>query len=381
MAGAVDVLYVKTPGQPLHAGRAPAMPDWWLAAPLNTVVEIPGTIHPMVDGSKFPVTDSYSGFSVTDEGEIITAVVGGHTDGANGEVWSLRTKDNAPAWRKRRNAPDPTPYFQPYFEGGEPAPRHTYWSTFYVPSKRRVFVVGCYSVPGTGNESFPTIDAYNIDTDTWDPPGTYAYLSLTGYEGPVDGVYSKLHGSNQGAMIDADGVVWTVSATMCYDTNTNIVSAGASGDLSGVTRGPWVDSPERGYAFGLCYGDGQGTTVGLGVNAWTRAGSIVTKRTFNASAALTQFIADVPQYAGMDYDPVHDEYWFYEGRGAKAGRFYVITPNGSNAWDMSIRTFPGAAIAASPDSGIVSRFRYVPFLRGFIMLPAKDHGLYFIRTS
>jgi hypothetical protein len=66
------------------------------------------------------------------------------------------------------------------------------------------------------------------------------------------------------------------------------------------------------------------------------SGSAQISVTINASAAYTQFQADAPTYAAMDYDPDNDRFLFYCGQGAGAGRVYVVTPNATNAWDMSI---------------------------------------------
>ena len=105
--------------------------------------------------------------------------------------------------------------------------------------------------------------------------------------------------------------------------------------------------------------------------------------TFTASAALTQFIAEAPTYAGMDYDAANDRFFFYSGQGAGAGRVYVVTPNDGNIWDMSILTLGvGSVIPANPGgAGINNRLRYVPALGGFVLLANGNSDLYFMRTS
>jgi hypothetical protein len=139
----------------------------------------------------------------------------------------------------------------------------------------------------------------------------------------------------------------------------------------------------RAQFFTLQFGDGQGFDLARGVvatkfNARTGAQTTIT---FNAGAALTQFIADAPSYAGMDYDAANDRFLFYDGRGSAAGRVYAITPNSGNVWDMSILTVTGAAPPATVSAGTNGRFRYVPALGGFIVMPRVDANIYFLRTA
>lgn len=105
--------------------------------------------------------------------------------------------------------------------------------------------------------------------------------------------------------------------------------------------------------------------------------------TFNPSAALTQFLADTPNYPAMDYDSANDQFLFYDGHGTGAGRIYAIQPNAGNTWDLNILPLAAGSLMppAVPDAGINGRFVYVPSLKGFVMLPKGSANLWFIRTS
>src|SRR6185503_2145067 len=105
--------------------------------------------------------------------------------------------------------------------------------------------------------------------------------------------------------------------------------------------------------------------------------------TFKPGDALDQFTKDAPTYAAMDYDPDNDRFLFYCGQGTGAGRIYVVKPNDGNAWDMSLYTFgPGSTPPpATGGGGVNNRFRYVPHLKGFVLLPSAKADLYFIRTA
>ncbi len=136
--------------------------------------------------------------------------------------------------------------------------------------------------------------------------------------------------------------------------------------------------------FCLQWGDGQGfdpqrlvaSRVPLGSGQQITVG-------FNTSSALTQWLADKPAYAAMEYDPNNDRFLFYAGQGDQAGRIYVIQPNDGNTWDMSILSAGSVKVAASPDngSGMHSRMRYVPALRGIVLLARSSANLYFLRTA
>jgi hypothetical protein len=139
--------------------------------------------------------------------------------------------------------------------------------------------------------------------------------------------------------------------------------------------------------FGLTYGDGEGDIAAapVQVNAarFNPATNIMEAISFNSSVALTQFNADTPTYSGMDYDSVNDKFFFYCGQGSGAGRIYVITPNSGTTWDISILSQGGGTTTptATPNSGINSKFTYVPSLKGFVFLPRASSNLNFIRTA
>ena len=149
-------------------------------------------------------------------------------------------------------------------------------------------------------------------------------------------------------------------------------------------RWPYAFDAARNQLFGLCFADGEG--YGPAVLNAVRvpiAGNTAHAVTFAASPALSQFMADSPAYCGMDYDPIGDQFLFYCGQGAGAGRVFVITPNEGNVWDMSLLSL-GASSATPADpgvGGVNNRFRYVAALGGFVLLANEGSDLYFLPTS
>ena len=86
----------------------------------------------------------------------------------------------------------------------------------------------------------------------------------------------------------------------------------------------------------------------------------------------------------MDYDVDNDRFLFYGGASpTAAGRIYVIQPTSGDTWDLSqLLLAPGSRIPPPiPPAGVHNRFRYVPALKGFILLAKGNDNLYFIRTS
>jgi hypothetical protein len=178
--------------------------------------------------------------------------------------------------------------------------------------------------------------------------------------------------------------VWTgILHKWSPDTNawTETGVAGAS-----YFRWPAAYDSARNRFFTLQWGDGQGydLNLGLGATSIDLAANTQTKITFNPSDALTQFQADAPTYSGMDYDIANDKFLFYYG-GGDTKRVYVITPGSGTTWDMSILALgPGTETPDDPPSsgsGINGRFRYVPALKGFVMLPRGTANLFFLRTG
>jgi transposase len=67
--------------------------------------------------------------------------------------------------------------------------------------------------------------------------------------------------------------------------------------------------------------------------------------------------------------------------GGERGKVYVITPAAAATWSISVLPTTGLPDAApASGSGINKRFRYLPTLDGFVLLPQRTSSLYFLRT-
>lgn len=340
-----------------------ALPAWAAAAPLNAWMEIPGT-----SGAGGTSIESYSGWAKLPNGKLAITLAGGHTDGVRNSTVIIDLMVNAPAWVEI-GPPSPTHTYEvAYEEDGKPVCCHTYYSTMWVPTTNRLMRFGAIYVSISGNTSYFTVDGFSLDTNTWDPAGTYVNLP----QGQAGTGYNPI--TNK--VLLSGGVQY-------YEPLTGAVTNIATGGIN-MPRAPWTWDSTRNQFFGLCFGDNQEVSQHLGVVAVKVAGATASAITIAESAARTQFVADVPYYAGMTYDPVNDCYLFYCGsRAGTAGRIYKVTPNNTTTWDMSIFSYGSGGItpAQTVASGIMSKFTYVPELNGVVMMTTKATNLYFMRTS
>jgi hypothetical protein len=365
---------------PAPAPSAPRTlnPAWIQSVPLNTWVAIPGTIHA---GSAAAPTDnpldiscssnrrlSYSGMGLRNA-EIIMAANGGHGDYSGNEVTSIDLAQDAPAWVLRSAASTTTAQNVAYYPDGKPSSRHTYWSTTWNAQRNRLMLHYSRFVYGSGT-SFQASNGFNLDNNTWDPQGTWS-----------DGYSAGCADSNGDCYAMGVGYFALNKWTAATDTWTTLATFGDA-----INVNPVCYDSTRGHLFALAWGDGQGNTLGgvsKSLSAIKFVGATKTNITFNPSAALTQFQNDAPIYSAMEYDPVNDQYLFYQGAAGSTSRVYVVKPNTSTVWDMSILTLGSGSIVpdAAIGAGVFNRFKYVSALRGFVLMSAGTSNLYFLRTA
>jgi hypothetical protein len=365
---------------PTPAPSAPRTvnPAWIQAVALNTWVAIPGTVH--AGSAAAPSDDpldvsassnrrlSYSGMGLRDS-EIVMAANGGHGDYSGNEVTSIDLSKDAPAWVLRSAASATVASNVPYYPDGKPSSRHTYWSTTWNAQHNRLMLHYSRFVYGSGT-SFLSSNGFDLDTNTWDPKGTWS-----------DGCSAGCADSNGDCYAMGVGYFALNKWTAATDTWATVATFGDA-----INVNPVCYDSTRGHLFALAWGDGQGNTLGgvsKSLSAIKIVGSNKTNITFNPSSAVTQFQIDQPVYSAMEYDPVNDQYLFYAGAAGSTSRVYVVKPNSSTVWDMSILTLgagsvvPGAAVGA----GVFNRFRYVSQLRGFVLMSSGTSNLYFLRTA
>lgn len=365
--GAIDAAVV------IDDGGTPA---WLVGAPLGGFVAIAGTA-----GSGVSV-NAYNGFTLkTDSSEIFLLAVGGHSDSYDNRVVSISLLADSPHWQLRCTPSTHRIENAGYYDDGapglnpKPGSTHTYDYTAWVPQAGGSGRLMRYGMFGTWPSGFgaPNVDGFDPVANQWDLPGTWP--DTPGVSGTArDGETGEVYVAGGSKKITPDGGLVAVTTVQ-------------------TVRFPNAWDSKRNAIFGLSFGDGQGYNPELGVVARFNDLHAHTKVniTFNPSAALTQFIHDQPAYAGMDYDPDNDRYLFYAAADYSKfpitptpDRIYVITPNATTTWDMSVLTLQGSVVPADPPSsgaGINGRFKYVPRLKGFVLLPSQTSPLYFLKTA
>lgn len=373
-------------------------PAWALAIGIGQIKAIANT-----SGAGSASVDVFSGGAWKfDSYELWLLACGGHHDSYDNRVVSIDLSADVPGavgtngWIQR-HAPSPFSAVQndvAYYTDGLPSSRHVYHTAKYIPQRGtagRLMLFGSYGayadMGGNGAFDYMVLDGFDPVTNNWDPAGTWTYASnsLRDYGNAQEG-----EGGNVWAIWGNRGVHRYNAATGAW---TDPV---VTNQQSPALKYPWAyngsaGSPSARYLFGLCYGDGSGSSLALGVQAIKMDNLSATTATqtlisFNASAALTQFQTEQPSDAGMDYCPVDGCFYFYNGKGSAAGRIYKITPNAGTTWDMSIVS-PAAGsdtLPASSTGGILSRFVHITLpggIKGFLIHPAASSNLYFMRTQ
>jgi hypothetical protein len=352
---------IVTPPQP-PVGPITGAPAWLNGKGVAEWVEIAGT-----SGAGGAAVDAFSGFAYNElTNEVLIAAAGGHLDSADNRVVSLRLTDDAPAWKLRASPSAAVAKDVAYYSDGKPSARHIYSSCHFIPQTNRLMLFGVRYSYGNAY-TFTKVDGFNLDSNTWDAAGTWADLPA-GHAGAV--------------AVRSTGEVWTTALARWTPTSkawTQPITT-RTGDL---VRTPIAHDTLRNQLFAMNWGDGEGfSTQQLFASRIPVTGSAQISVTFNPSAALNSLIADAPTYSAMDYDPDNDRFLFYCGQGAKAGVIYVIKPSSGNVWDVSLLQLSGAARPpATPGNGVQNRFRYVPALRGFVLLATGSANLYFLRTA
>jgi hypothetical protein len=349
-------------------------PAWLVGKQLNTWFQIPNTTHA---GSPADPTDSpldtfcrsnrrlaYSGAALRDA-ELWLPAVGGHQDYSGNEVTSIDLSADAPKWQLRKAKSSTTTRDVPYQPDGTPSSRHVYWSAQWCAPRNRIMLHYSRFVWGSGI-SFVNSNGFNPTTNTWDAAGTWS-------------------AGTSAMCVDSNGDAWAFSSAFDLSKWSQATDTWAVTLHSGAQLGypPLVYDSKRDHLFSLAWGDGQANGSGTNAAKFTSGGTVRTAITINPSAAYTQWQSNAPMYAGMEYDADNDRYLFYEGNAGREGVIYVITPNATSSWDMSVLALGSSSVTPGPmfGAGAMTRFRYIAGLKGCVAMHAGNQNLYFIRTA
>lgn len=345
-------------------------PAWLVGRAVDETFAISGTVHA---GSAADPTDnpadafcrsnkrlSYSNIGIAGS-QVVLAAVGGHNDSADNAVTSIELDVDAPAWvlnLARTNSPTPDVAWQ---SDGKPTSRHAYWSGQYSTTRSRFFQ-HYVRFANSSAMSFADTSGFDLAANLWDADNTWSDApGPVGCRDTSDNVWALSNSSGQTLE------KWTAAT----DTWSTTFTSGVAGPLP-----PMAYDSVRDQIFAMSYGDGLGGGSGLNAAKYTSGGTVRTTVTINASAVYTQWLADAPINSSMEYDPVNDCFYYWDGI---TRRLFKITPNAGTAWDISIVTTTGSTIPAMVYA--FGRMKYVPALKGLVFMPAGNLDLYFMRTA
>ena len=339
------------------------LPTWLSSAAVGEWVTIPGTAQAgsAVDlhgGSSTSQRIAASSFALKDT-ELILAACGGNGLYQGNEVIGCDINSNAPAWVVRHAASSSFTADAMYEPDGQPCSAKRYFSAQWSKETGRILLPYTQSTFDTGQNGSAT-NGYNPTTNTWDTAGTWGA------------------GLPQVLCSDEDGNFWAfgLDGTSLHkwvpsiDTWSTVYSGSVT--ISPGSMALCFDS-KRKNLFSFGFDPGSSSYI---ANSFDRIAGTKTGITFNASTALTQWLALTPTFEAMEYDPVGDRYLIMS---AASNSVFVITPNSTTVWDVSVMTVTGTP----PNmSGIgVARFRYVASLGGFVCMPNATDNLSFLKTT
>lgn len=311
---------------------------------------------------------------------------GGHNDNSDNSVRSMDLLADAPAVVVRNAATSVGQRTQnaTYYADGKPSARHLYNSIHWSKRHNRLVLHGLHAAYGDGNYNANKVNTFNPASNTWDADAT-----------------NPAGGSKNGCM-DSKGNIWGLgtpgphfaSALSFWDRNTKVQTQLV--DYGSPAGGPLGFDSRREQLFSLSWGNGE-DRFGTAVRAFvyrdlysvTEDGpSAAPTRTAIAlnsiGGALAQFEADKTEYGGLDYDAGLDAFLFYDGRNFdgvdRRGRVYLIKPTTDTTWDISILGTVGLPPHVK-GTGVNSRWRYIPHLKGFLLYADGAQPLWFLPTE
>lgn len=347
--------YTVASGAGIYAGRF-AGPAWLTTLSIGSWGQIPGTSGPGAGLN----TNAYSDMTIRlSDATLVVVAAGGHSNGSSNAAASLKLSDDAPAWATlRASSWNGVEANVTHYADGSPASRHTYHHTHYIASLDAVLLAGCRFGWGGGTPTGPGMDLFSLSSRQYLPRNTWRDITLAG---------------DYGVAQDGAGNIWTQTG-YCFNVTSLTWSKPGSGSL---LRYPAAYDSVRNRIFALQWADGEGFGSGISAVDFDPTTGNSRSITFNASAALTQFQTDAPQYAGMAYCPMDCKFYFlHPGR---MNTFYVVTPNAGAVWDMATYT-PGGAVPTSSGT-LCKRLLWVPSLNGFVLQGSQANDLNFLKRA
>lgn len=311
---------------------------------------------------------------------------GGHNDYWGNEVYSLAMNAAQPAWKRHIN---PTIYtYNNEYDSGDvtdeigtgddsyispdnyPVSRHSYAQHVFDPTRNRVFMLGGAATSVIGNTYTRNVDAFNVVTRAYDPPGTWTRFPTSIYPGRINP--------------DANGVEVNGDVYLLTDiSNGNLVRWNRA-DASWTAVRQFPDPPAGNS--GWCYDSMRNRIFQMPSKKWPTGIPIEGAGYYdlNNSGAFTGVTLSgvtssefANRYTASVYEPLIDRYLTLKwSDGNPPTQLYVTHPT-----TFAVTIHP-AAVPNDPlaGSGVWTRFRYSSLLGGVVWACGPRQNVYFMRT-
>lgn len=371
-------------------------PLWRYGKPVNAWFKIPATAN--MAGATNAVSDTidlWNGLASSPDGRFYSVLASGDGKWRNA-VHKIDLNVDAPAWTTLDSgATDPAGVYrhasppsngspavidQPYYEDGKPCGRHTYSTTFFLPTSQspdgheRIFVLTSQATYGINAASptfdhGPQVDSFKLEsTNAWDAAGTwtshpnqslyadFAQDPRTGY------IFTVGSGGDQ---FDSWYYKWVAGSWVKISITPRYPDTGRI--LEGTQQGSLIDASRNRLVL---MHDGRPYDTSRGARMyWVNLS--------NATTTIKFITGDLPAVWGNDQSVVHDttadKYYFFLQRNPFTDVYSIDPVTG-----VSTKTH---TIASSPIfEGIVRRIAYFSNLGGIAYLPRYDDNIWFLPT-
>lgn len=300
--------------------------------------------------------------------KIYSVANGGHTDYDGNQSFCFDVEREAPVWSQLRASTTVGDTCVAYNAALDPTSRHSYYGLLFNEFDNRIMMCGGVWACSSGTPNLPTMDSYNLVTDSYSPAGTHPDVP---------------------AGLRAPDMVWTLDPTTCdiYGMNVNTfgkwtrssntwsVSLGDTGSPPTVNGAPMsAFDTMRGRVFILGGANSAHSFYTKQTNVWTQptiTGARATDLTTAARASM-QYVEAIDAYV-VRRSPAGNDVIKIDAQSFEA----VTLPNltgGAALQNNDPYTLPN-----NDGAGPYNKFLHVQRLRGAVFVNGYNSNCYFLR--
>lgn len=350
---------------PVPPAGTVAAPGWrrgmgpwqWLELPSADLAAV-GPDHNPGNGYRSARINAWNGMTALGS-QVCMAGVGGHADWAGNEAYRCDLSQDMPAWEMlcQPTADEFLVRDEKYYRDGRPTSSHTYYALHADRRRSKIFRLGIGSAYGTGNFQRPTVDAFDLTVNDWDPEDTWPEapdslgIGMSQTQNPQTGdVY--VVGRTRLWRFRMESGTWTALASMPQNGTAAYYRASA------------VDvQRQRVVIFGNQYETPVGILIyDIASNTWLNA---------SLTGAMAEMVAAQAGHCAF-YAATQDRFLLKTSR---AGEVVEIHPE---SFETRAVLVSGADAVPNAVNGVFGKFVHVPALGGFGYQPDGRQKLWFL---